>query len=795
VAVRPAAFLVAAACALGTGCPPAIEWEQGRAYPCDGGSGQCPGGWTCGITGLCQPTAPGPYPCLLDRDCASPWRCGADQRCVDPTGDALPPDLPAANASVSLVHPLLFTAPEQLSVSPLTSFPDGRVGRSVAELSSGQITLALHAQDAVARADGGTADLAFAIAPASRLANGPVLALASARRRAFVLYDGGVGQFAPFTAGIPAVTRLPLPFPASALHVTNDADRDTLLVAHDGRRLAVWRLDDDAGFRPAPLPRSVDGGALDVLDVASLASNPLPELVLAATREGLFVGDRADAGAPDPLRWFGLTAGDLFNVPCDGGSQTWIAERAVSAQGILVLEAVDSTRPRDNRRLQALRQDPDQRSHLVPQASNCLAFPTFPPPPPPLFSLPSPCSSAAPVVAASAVPNAPGGTDYRVQCADGMSYVTADLGTPFADFLPDFQAAVTSGDVAFGDGFVLDTGRLWASSVGLVASPITPDPAPAVVLGQGDGLRLLDSQLTPVGRQLKVYRPAPDAGLFLEPRSEALPGEPLAAVEGTDDWVVVERAASPQHIQVVSLRGLSESPVAGVVGELPGSEQFKRPYRALLAPLSDGGTELLVSAFDALLAADVTRLLTASGAPAAAVDVKAVPLSRSPILSIAAVPPRPGEITSGYLLTPSSLFRFGAQSQARWRVEEVLMPRDDWMAVWADGERGRVGYPDGVIYSLPSRVPISRPLPAGPVTDQVRAYTQVCGQPFALTEQGLLIQLLPGVPPDPLGQWQAVLPSKVAFGAPSDFRLHGEGSTVYVVDGQITVTAYAVACN
>jgi len=295
-------------------------------------------------------------------------------------------------------------------------------------------------------------------------------------------------------------------------------------------------------------------------------------------------------------------------------------------------------------------------------------------------------------------------------------------------------------------------------------------------------------------RGLFSYRPAPDAGLVLEPRTEGVPGEPLCEVEGTGDWAVVERSSMPQHLQVLSLGNLARfPPSAGVVGELPQSEEFKRPYHALLAPLADGGTELLVSAFDALLAADVTRLVSGGvDMPPASVDVKAVPLSRSPILSMAAIPPRAGEIASGYVLTRSSLFRFGAQSHrgGAWRRSPC---------------RGTTGRRSGGRRARARGVPGRRHLRAAqPGADLPAAAGDRPARPGPQLRAGLRPAVRAhraGVPDAARAgrvrsgrELASGTAHRVVSGAPSDYRLHTSGSTLYVVDGYLTVGAFQVPC-
>jgi hypothetical protein len=123
----------------------------------------------------------------------------------------------------------------------------------------------------------------------------------------------------------------------------------------------------------------------------------------------------------------------------------------------------------------------------------------------------------------------------------------------------------------------------------------------------------------------------------------------------------------------------------------------------------------------------------------ATLTVRIAPQVFKPILSLSALAPVPlldggaPPVAAGYALTGGGLFRFTAQSALHWRSEALSVPFGG-IALWSDADAGRLGYPDGTVLSLPSRVRLSAPLgDAGTVL----RYAQLCGQPFALAASGL----------------------------------------------------------
>jgi hypothetical protein len=186
-----------------------------------------------------------------------------------------------------------------------------------------------------------------------------------------------------------------------------------------------------------------------------------------------------------------------------------------------------------------------------------------------------------------------------------------------------------------------------------------------------------------------------------------------------------------------------------------------------------------------LLSTGRDQLYTAGFAPPDGGDLpgpvlRLVPEPYVPIISLIAFD-APGEIF-GYALTGNALHEFHGPADAPWRSARVPMPEHEWVEIWADGNFGRLGYRDGTVYSLPSRVPIA---PALPDAQRVNDYATLCGVPLALATQGLY-RLDANPDGGPVGVWtpenlDAVISPALADRGFSDAQLWRDADAVYLV--------------
>jgi hypothetical protein len=167
---------------------------------------------------------------------------------------------------------------------------------------------------------------------------------------------------------------------------------------------------------------------------------------------------------------------------------------------------------------------------------------------------------------------------------------------------------------------------------------------------------------------------------------------------------------------------------------IPSQEDLKPPVLGTQAKGSDGNTYLVMSANDALLGGAVTDE-TGKSAPQS-IDVKAVPEPQVQILSLAVLDPPgsadAGVLFQGFVLTENRVFALDAISEQRWTLSALDVIDGEWRKVWADHDRGRLGYADGRVFALPSGVQLSDALEGG-----ANDYVQLCGRTFALTDKAL----------------------------------------------------------
>lgn len=179
------------------------------------------------------------------------------------------------------------------------------------------------------------------------------------------------------------------------------------------------------------------------------------------------------------------------------------------------------------------------------------------------------------------------------------------------------------------------------------------------------------------------------------------------------------------------------------VGELSGTSSSGA--FATVTTSSDGGSYLLAGANDSLLAADVSAFVADAGLfrglnprdaqRAPRLEVRLTPVPRGRLQSIATVTALGQNLINGYLISSNRVFSFSAETPFVWKSEEQTVRGGTPLEVFVDRNRARVGFREGLVLALPSRVQLVPPLKdeQRPVVD----YEVVCGQTFALAASGL----------------------------------------------------------
>ncbi len=147
----------------------------------------------------------------------------------------------------------------------------------------------------------------------------------------------------------------------------------------------------------------------------------------------------------------------------------------------------------------------------------------------------------------------------------------------------------------------------------------------------------------------------------------------------------------------------------------------------------------------------------------------------APVTSLVFSPGDGGVMLEGYVTSALGLARVTAVTDTSWLATPVALPQSAGISeVWLSHGRTRVGFGDGVVLSLPSRVTVAPRTP-----DPVEDFLSACNQQFALTARGLFV-LIPSSS-SPAGSWQPVpLPLDLMAIGLAGGRLHSVGADVYV---------------
>lgn len=300
-------------------------------------------------------------------------------------------------------------------------------------------------------------------------------------------------------------------------------------------------------------------------------------------------------------------------------------------------------------------------------------------------------------------------------------------------------------------------GELWVGPNVSEASSITFDRAANGVVLKGSGPR-------DVVAFTDELMGLPEAAYgLISTRIDGL----FAPVAGAPHWVL-------RNTSLTDLTGVSTF-TEGRTLALVATSTFEGPYAAALTRSQTNARVAVVTARGQLFSADLERVL--SGLDAFTVEALRLSLV-NPITSLAL--PEVAQTASphwvdGYLVTGGRVHTLTAETPTRWRSEELPLPSNRVpLEVWFDRDRARVGFDDGTVSSLPSRVPLAPAVPGGAVD-----FAQTCGQQLVLGSSGLFrLRVTEGAA---VGTWEPLpLPPGFAALGFEAGRVHGVGPDVYV---------------
>jgi len=800
-------------CGLEGYCHPRTE---GKAYLCEGDF-DCAPDWRCGVslnpevTPTCHPRGvTATYACREDTDCEEPpdggprWRCGPQRSCLDPSRDELRRDAnygPMDGGTLGLWP--LRQLPQYVAASP-SDFGTG--SSSVAWVENGNLGFLKHHGRGREVGDGGTPPVFNEVVRIPL--NPPVRALEISEDRVYVLDQAGLGDYV-WQEGR-GLTRLRLIANATGKQLRYIQGFGELPAVYEPSRLTMFRTDGGPSHMLAPPGTPY----LDVSGVPSSILQPQARL-LSLTDGGIYVRGWDPNAGPTSSEWTAQSIGAVTNTACwDGGSPAITEGYIATSIGETFHVPVGSgftTEPRIPVVVRPFRADgrcPNGCVATLGTATSVDAGTCMPVPGVPNAVSEGPCPVCDPgstaVEVRSFLYRASHNPDltsrlYVVACqrTDGTQYLDfvqlGQFGICPSDFnLPTlpYKTATEEPSNRVGRGLTASAGahgQLWLWADGWVRAATPPRP-PSMLSGGGDNLTAF------VGPGINTtYGLTPGAGLLwlVAPMSEARDlyhnqFSALAPIEGRPGWALA-------NLGVVDLRRVGQGNMPLHVAQYGAGLTPRGKMTGYAIPTPDG--EMLVATMGDTLAAGL--LLTDGGT---IIEARMSPSPGSRIIDSVMLPPPPAPdggtepVAFGYVLTNNSLARITALNAHRWRSVPVEIAYDeaDAVAVWADGPRGRVGYDDGVVFSLPSLVPIAPRLPG--VKEKVRSYAELCGQGFALSNQNNLYRLVPS-PSGGIGTWKREDLAGLGGPAfdPAEATLYSNGDELYLLGTYGTVSRLTIS--
>lgn len=744
------------------------------AFACDTGA-DCVGGWVCGLASnrfqreCHDPLQPRPWACTDDGDCVGGWRCGLDGLCLDPGSEALGVPGPIDAGPLARINPTQQAPIDVFSISPRFISSTGRDTPTLAMLRAGRLQALVRDEAGTVKSwDLGvtTATTVVAQGPRSydydsntdrfvRTEKNRVYAAGQGVTVYTLLPDGGALQ-QPLQQKTATLSPPPI---TTIKHGTvlgsNEypsmlgfSSATNLYVVFDGPQSAQIRPINGLGTWSLSPP------LLDMDDIFT----PTTECVFLIDANGLWI-------SPYPTYDFEPVHSPQFgNGACSGSRQGQRLER-ISTFGTARAAVVSSAWDGGAARVSILDLTPtvqNANSSLrctSTQGLSCTSFDQIP------FTVelgPCPACSTGELLDVAAIETVgqPAALETRCGSRDGgVSQFFRISSTPtngcftqpqlrntalFSERDLRSAAQPSQGRVAFSSS----AGQLWFGGSTLTAASLSLDRVAFGVARKGTAA----DDVVALAEGL-VALPSTGFGLASSARPDltaVATNEPTWVIDG----VALKSWAGAATVDDGALLAQAVQPLA-----LP---------QTLVRVERDAGAEAVLTAGTQLYSAHVEP-------PNVGLLVPRVSLVNPVTSSAFSAATDGGSFLEGYVVTATGVSFVRAESEARWRVQEVVLPASlTPKEVWFTNGRARLGFSDGTVFSLPSRLRISEPAPTGSVED----YVQACGQQLALTGTGLF--RLEAVAGSSVGRWQPVpLPAGFASGFFGG-RVHAVGANLYV---------------
>ena len=696
-------------CAASERCFDPSDRDGGTTRDCTR-DGECPNGFRCGqkvgLLQLCiELDAGADSLCLDDLGCEGSWRCNlVKQRCVSvpdrlTTGQTSGLGAQELNPRVYEPAPLLFAMSRNFVLPLAFSGIGQREGVwSAALFADGGLRVQAQFQDEQANADGGPAlmlhERRFGLRGSARDVtdlvlsfDGPVVRYADAGTERLLLADAGWEPLGPSTFLRQRDWLEGPPRPTALVRVT---DRE---IRVDGLPLAVL---------PSPVREVVAAG----------------DVTMALTASGLIAFGGPDGGPPQPLTDAGLPG---------TSSRGAVAGFRLGPGGVPLLTIyAELDRPGGTGLVQFFQ-------HPMGWANTSLVA-GCPDGGSPLQLSFDQDVDTSPLVFARC-PDDRGGS-YPVQVSVSPFVPRIDYRAVVENQVPFQWGVVSQRGAPFVRAHAGSNGRSWhATDPGafgqlarLALRPVLLDRQPDTLFSFAD----------PASQQSRVFAEAGGFIFIADPAGgfvsqlAASPVVPLNAIPGHTDWLV-------------ATAGLMEVSAGGgrILATLPSGETFTAPAVGLAVNLQLGSRTrelVLVASGDSLWLADVTDAQTGPFAQPAAFERVLVPQPGVRLRSMVLDASSDGGL-AGYLTTSSANLQFGTTDLVRWSQTAVPTPSDVRalpLEVWLENNgQGRTGFTDGVVWSLPIMVPLTKPLATDGGALAASDFGRKCGDLFTVTREGL----------------------------------------------------------
>ncbi|MFL5319257.1 MAG: hypothetical protein ACJ790_06335, partial [Myxococcaceae bacterium] len=621
------------------------------ALEVDGGQGDCAKGWRCGLENYCvDPSVPQSRACVDDSYCAPGWRCGEAQprRCLDTTAEALPSDVPPV-LSPTIQSPLFAMTPGSgVFASAEGSWAyDMRDGGVPYRLGNGIISTMLKV-------------------------SAPVTGLGTTQTTVLVLTTQELVKADPNG-------------PKNSPHQFSSADgtprmriaKKTVLIFND--RQLKMTIPDRTADLSVDLFAGLPGGAtrtvydVEILSLPVVGGNPAGDIVWVASSTGLYAAARMPDGkwvdrnnniSDTTPTWYAVLLPNVPNTVCVNGTGTAVPRQLVATDGSLLVRLQDGS-------------GPPSVVRVTTRPSSYILVPTECQPSQPELDFSTAFDVCPPNTTLDWLKATAGGGES--QCIGANGGVVRSQLSPgkLSQISTDRIEIDRSTGQTF--GYLDSSGRPFncLGSTNDCKALLFPGGAVSVFGNADGGLEVKD---TAGGFSRKEL----GDGLVRIDKPSSTPMGPL----GNAGTLELERFGYSGALGVINLA--DGKPVAVLensvdVGQLSADDD-RLPVSSTTSVNARGEQVLTIAAGDRIWSG-ATASFNAVAPPKFAVKLVPLPFGKIGSLTSVEVGADGGVLQAGYALVQERVFSYRADTDVRWRADELTLPADATrpIAVWSQG--------------------------------------------------------------------------------------------------------------